>query len=171
MSQYEKIANDKLYHWTINVLHSINLETMEMHTQLFKCIAYLQSKKVLFGHCLDEYVTVRRSAVSHSFIEALTRGRTSHNTNYQAIELYSVDIVRYAGDMLSFIHQSIVFERDMLKTLFKECNQEEIEQNKTITNVLSSITEGKLLVESNMFPKCFSFQDCQDHCELVLRIV
>ena len=139
MSKYEEMANDKLYRWTISILRTINLDIIDLHAHLFRAISYLQNKDVLFKHCLDEYTTVRRSAVSHAFIEALTRGRTSNNTQYPAMERYSHDILRYVGDMLAFLHQTVAFEREMLKSLLKECKQD---VPATIKSVLSAITEG-----------------------------
>lgn len=141
MSKYEEMANDKLYRWTIGILRSVNLDIIDPH--LFGSLAYLQNKEPLLKHCLEEYTTVRRSAASHQFIEALTRGRTSHNTHFAAIELYSSDTRRYIADMLSFLHQAIVFERDMLKTLLKLCDQERLAKNNVIRSALSSITEGE----------------------------
>lgn len=151
MSKYEEQANDKLYRWTINILRTINLDIIDLHSHLFRSISYLQKKDVLFNHCLDEYTTVRRSAVSHVFIDALTRGRTSNNTHYPAMERYSHDILRYIGDMFAFLHQIIVFEEDMLKSLVKYCDQDKLLKNNTIKNVLSAITQGIELFNSFTF--------------------
>lgn len=142
MSKYEEMANDKLYRWTISILRTTNLDIIELQSHLFRSISHLQKKDVLFKHCLDEYTTVRRSAISHVFIEALTRGRTSNNTHYAAMERYSHDILRYIGDMLSFLHQTAVFEKDMLNSLLKFCDQEKLTKENTVKSVLSVITEG-----------------------------
>lgn len=150
MCKYEEMANEKLYRWTLNILRTINIDIIELHSNLFNSISYLQNNEVFFKHCLDEYTTVRRSSVSHQFIEALTRGRTSSNIYHQAMELYSHDILRYTGDMLSFIHQTTVLERDMLKTLLKLCDQQRLKQNNSVEIVISSIIEGIFLI-------CFCF--------------
>ena len=133
---------DLMYRWTISILRTINMDSIELHSHLFRSISYLQKKDVLFKHCLDEYTTVRRSTISHVFIEALTRGRTSNNTHYPAMERYSHDILRYVGDMLSFLHQTVVFEKDMLNNLLKFCDQEKSAKQNTVKMVLSAITEG-----------------------------
>lgn len=142
MSKYEEMANEHLYRWTIGVLRTINVELLELQPHLLRSMAYLQGKEVLFKHCLDEYTTVRRSAVSHAFIEALTRGRTTTSTHHPAIELYSQDLLRYVRDMLSFLHQTVVLEKDMLLMLLKQCNQDLVSETKTIENVLASITDN-----------------------------
>lgn len=142
MCKYEEAANDKLYRWTLSILRTINMDIIELHSNLFRSISYLQNNEVFFKHCLDEYITVRRSSVAHQFIEALTRSRTSNNAHYQAMELYSQDILRYTRDMLSFIHQTIVLERDLLMTLLKLCDQPKLIEQNVVKNVLSAIAEG-----------------------------
>ncbi len=170
MSKYEELANEKLYRWAIGVLRTItaaNLDTvLELHSNsLFRALASLQTKEVLFKHCMDEYTTVRRSAVSHAFIEALTRGRSSGSTSgssstssahhYPAMERYSADIRRYVSDMLSFIYQTVVLERETLSTLLKLCDQNRLTSEGTLQTVLSAITEGltrplKIRVENSL---------------------
>lgn len=155
MSKYEEMADDKLYRWTICILRTINVDTIELHSHLFRAIAHLHRKDVLFKHCIDEYIIVRRSAVSHVFIEALTRGRTSNNTHYPAMERYSHDIIRYISDMLSFLHQTIVFEKDMLNSLLKYCDQEKLANQNTVKTTLASISEGlsrplKIRIENSL---------------------
>ncbi|XP_017462086.1 PREDICTED: conserved oligomeric Golgi complex subunit 6-like, partial [Rhagoletis zephyria] len=170
MSKYEELANEKLYRWAIGVLRTItaaNLDTvLELHSNsLFRALASLQTKEVLFKHCMDEYTTVRRSAVSHAFIEALTRGRSSGSTSgssstssahhYPAMERYSADIRRYVSDMLSFIYQTVVLERETLSTLLKLCDRQRLTSEGTLQTVLSAITEGltrplKIRVENSL---------------------
>lgn len=159
MSKYEEMANEKLYRWTVNILRTVNVDFLELHSHLFDALAYLQHKEVLFKHCMDEYTIVRRSAVTHSFIEALTRGRSSNNTHYQAMELYSNDIVRYIRDMLSYLHQTFVFERDMLRTLLKSCNQDELSRKNVIKNVISSLTEGVIRILKIRIENCLVAND------------
>ncbi|UXI15649.1 hypothetical protein NH340_JMT01592 [Sarcoptes scabiei] len=148
MSKYEEKACDKLYRFTVNILRTTNLDFIELHPQMYDSIAYLQTKDILFKNCLDEYVIIRRSTVTHSFIEALTRGvnAPSNKTNYSAMELYSSDIVRYIRDMLSFLHQTFLFERELLKTLLKKCDQAELNRLSIIKIVISSISEGVIRI-------------------------
>ncbi|OTF69187.1 conserved oligomeric Golgi complex subunit 6-like protein [Euroglyphus maynei] len=162
MSKYDDMANEKLYRWTVNILRTVNVDFLELHSQLFNALAYLQHKEVLFKHCMDEYTIVRRSAVTHSFIEALTRGRSSNNTHYQAMELYSNDIVRYIRDMLSYLHQTFVFERDMLRTLLKSCNQDELSRKNVIKNVISALTEGVIRILKIRVENCLVANERRD---------
>jgi len=140
MSLHEEAANERLYRWTLNIVRSISSDIIEVHPQLFRAMACLQDREILFKYCLDEYVTVRRSAVVRNFIDALTRGRPAGNPS--AIESHSNDVIRYVGDMLAFLHQSIASEKEMIEALLKYCNQESLKLSNLAQTSLSSITEG-----------------------------
>ena len=127
MALHEEAANERLYRWTLNVLRTISSDIIEVHPQLFRAMACLQEREILFKYCLDEYVTVRRSAIVRNFIEALTRGRPSANTS--AIELHSNDVIRYVGDMLAFLHQSVANEKEMIDTLLKMCDKDKLQSS------------------------------------------
>ena len=59
----------------------------------------------------------RQATVLSSFITALTRGGPS---GYPCpIELHAHDPLRYVGDMLAWVHQSIAAEREFLESLFR----------------------------------------------------
>ncbi len=147
MSLHEEAANERLYRWTLNILRSISSDVIEVHPQLFRAMACLQDREILFKYCLDEYVTVRRSAVVRNFIDALTRGRPSGNPS--AIESHSNDVIRYIGDMLAFLHQSIASEKEMIDSLLKFCDQQSLKLNNLTQTSLSSITEG--LINGHFF--------------------
>ena len=127
MALHEEAANERLYRWTLNVLRTISSDIIEVHPQLFRAMACLQEREILFKYCLDEYVTVRRSAIVRNFIEALTRGRPNANTS--AIELHSNDVIRYVGDMLAFLHQSVANEKEMIDTLLKMCDKDKLQSS------------------------------------------
>ncbi|XP_054168923.1 conserved oligomeric Golgi complex subunit 6-like [Oppia nitens] len=140
MALHEEGANERLYRWTLNILRTISSDVIEVHPQLFRAMACLQEREILFKYCLDEYVTVRRSAIVRNFIEALTRGRP--NSNLPAIESHSHDIVRYVSDMFAYLHQTIANEKEMIDTLLKLCKNEMMSTTTSVTNSIASITEG-----------------------------
>ena len=140
MSLHEEAANERLYRWTLNIVRSISSDIIEIHPQLFRAMACLQEREILFKYCLDEYVTVRRSAVVRNFIEALTRGR--HSAHSMAIESHSNDLIRYIGDMLAFLHQSIASEKEMIDSLLKLCDKQSLKSTNLAQTSLSSISEG-----------------------------
>jgi conserved oligomeric Golgi complex subunit 6 len=58
----------------------------------------------------------RQATLLSSFIAALTRGGPSGYP--RPIELHAHDPLRYVGDMLAWVHQSIAAEREFLESLF-----------------------------------------------------
>jgi conserved oligomeric Golgi complex subunit 6 len=58
----------------------------------------------------------RQATVLSTFITALTRGGPSGYP--RPIELHAHDPLRYVGDMLAWVHQSIAVEREFLESLF-----------------------------------------------------
>lgn len=58
----------------------------------------------------------RQATILSSFITALTRGGPSGYP--RPIELHAHDPLRYVGDMLAWVHQSIAAEREFLESLF-----------------------------------------------------
>lgn len=58
----------------------------------------------------------RQTTLLSSFIAALTRGGPSGYP--RPIELHAHDPLRYVGDMLAWVHQTIAAEREFLESLF-----------------------------------------------------
>lgn len=58
----------------------------------------------------------RQSTLLSSFTDALTRG--GPNGLPRPIELHAHDPLRYVGDMLAWVHQTIAAEREFLESLF-----------------------------------------------------
>lgn len=67
--------------------------------------------------CLKTIAEVRRDALGHRFFEALTRG--GDRDAVRPIELQAHDPLRYAGDMLAWVHQSAASELELLATLMR----------------------------------------------------
>ena len=66
-----------------------------------------------FRHCKEALVAARRGAILRRFIIALTRG--GPNGIPRPIEIHSHDPVRYAGDMLAWVHAAIASEHEYFK--------------------------------------------------------
>jgi conserved oligomeric Golgi complex subunit 6 len=71
---------------------------------------------VLSSEALTFLSQTRQSTLLSSFIDALTRGGPSGLP--RPIELHAHDPMRYAGDMLAWVHQVIAAEREFLESLF-----------------------------------------------------
>lgn len=71
---------------------------------------------------LQTLITLRSSFLSTSFHQALTTGSSS--TGSRPIELQAHDPLRYVGDMLAWIHQTVAGEREFYGQLFSEQDNE-----------------------------------------------
>ena len=69
-----------------------------------------------YSEALTFLSETRQATVLSSFITALTRGGPSGYP--RPIELHAHDPLRYVGDMLAWVHQSIAAEREFLESLF-----------------------------------------------------
>ena len=74
------------------------------------------NKTSIYSEALTFLSETRQATVLSSFITALTRGGPSGYP--RPIELHAHDPLRYVGDMLAWVHQSIAAEREFLESLF-----------------------------------------------------
>jgi hypothetical protein len=80
------------------------------HIPFLKTIYFYFTRSIL-----EELVHVRRNAILRAFIDALTRGGPGGTP--RPIELHAHDPLRYIGDMLAWIHQTVASEREFLESL------------------------------------------------------
>jgi len=80
---------------------------------LKRAISLLIERPVYFNHCVRDISKVRRQALTQRFFEALSQGDASA----RPIELQACDPVRYVGDMLAWIHESVAGENEALVAL------------------------------------------------------
>ncbi|OQR95910.1 oligomeric Golgi complex subunit 6, partial [Thraustotheca clavata] len=111
--QHQDVAFDKLYQWTIH--HCGNAEN-EPSRLLHHAIRFLKARSAFYVHCKEVIIAARRAMIVRRFVTALTRG--GPNGIPRPIEIHSHDPVRYAGDMLAWIHSSIASENEYFKVLF-----------------------------------------------------
>lgn len=123
---------ERLYHWTQSSCRSLTGDLPPSSPLLRRSLQELKDRPILYKYCVDEYILARRSALVQGFLNALTRG----SGGGRPIELISHDPVRYVGDMLGWLHQSIATEKDHINGLFVDSDIE------WIAGLLSSITEG-----------------------------
>ena len=132
MAMHLEEGYERLYHWTQSHCRSMTGELPASSPILRKALQELKERPILYKYCVDEYVLARRSAIVQGFLNALTRG----SGGGRPIELISHDPVRYVGDMLGWLHQSIATEKDQMYGLFIESEKD------WIAGLLASITEG-----------------------------
>jgi hypothetical protein len=81
-------------------------------------VKYLREVPVYFTQCQDLIIRSRRTLLVQRFILALTQGGSGGHMSSRAIEMHSHDSVRYVGDMLSWMHQTMASEKEFLLSLF-----------------------------------------------------
>lgn len=87
-------------------------------------VKYLREVPVYFTQCQDLIIHSRRTLLVQRFISALTQGGAGNHISSHAIEAHSHDPVRYVGDMLSWMHQSMASEKEFLLSLFGRVSDE-----------------------------------------------
>ncbi|XP_053213539.1 conserved oligomeric Golgi complex subunit 6-like [Panonychus citri] len=140
MRAIEEAAFERLYKWTLVSLRSFNSDSMEIGYLIYRGLGFISERPVLFRNCLDEYGTVRRAVVVRNLIDALTRGGDAGNP--PPIDLNSNDAVRYVGDMLTWVHQAIASEKELLIQLVQLCKLETLKETNIIQVILSFIMES-----------------------------
>ncbi|KAJ3063863.1 Golgi transport complex subunit 6 [Podochytrium sp. JEL0797] len=113
---YQEKAYNKLYNWVQLQLPNMRQETPELSPLLKKAMAALKSRPSLFQSCMQEISQIRQTTVVQHFLDALTRGGPQGLP--RPIELHAHDPIRYVGDMLAWLHQSTVCERELVESLF-----------------------------------------------------
>ena len=89
-------------------------------------VKYLREVPVYFTQCQDLIICSRRTLLVQRFIVALTQGGSGGgHMSSRAIEMHSHDAIRYVGDMLSWMHQTLASEKEFLKSIFGNVMQVE----------------------------------------------
>ncbi|VDK86184.1 unnamed protein product [Dibothriocephalus latus] len=95
----------------------------------------------VLAYVLDEYANARRKVIAEAFINALTVGWNSgpgfESVATKPMELQSHDPLRYAGDMLAWLHQASASEREYFKSLTSDKVETGLMQD-----CLNNITNG-----------------------------
>ncbi|CAI2179170.1 15482_t:CDS:10 [Funneliformis geosporum] len=117
MNACQETAFDKLYRWTQTETRNLGRGSLEVPITMRQALKALKQRPVLFQSCLEELVHIRRNSVSRAFMDALIRGGPGGTP--KPIELHSHDPLRYVGDMLAWIHQTVASEREFLEGLFE----------------------------------------------------
>eukprot|EP00127_Corallochytrium_limacisporum_P001432 Clim_evm54s55 gene=Clim_evmTU54s55 len=108
----EQQAARKIEAYCIGVCSTMG-DDPEIPPLMKKALVSVSEREKLLAKCFNAYASARYDSVYYGFIDALTRGDRST----RPIEIHSSDPVRYLGDMLAWVHQTIEGERDMLTAL------------------------------------------------------
>ncbi|KAF8821453.1 hypothetical protein IE077_002006 [Cardiosporidium cionae] len=81
-----------------------------------KALSLLKARPRLFNHCANEIAKVRKHRLLQNFHNALSKGNPSLHLN--PIEMHAYDPFRFVGDMLAWIHEQAVAEKEFVWHLF-----------------------------------------------------
>lgn len=128
-SQDLNFGFQKLYKWIQREFKSLNLENPQMGYRIRQALRILAERPTLFRNCLNFLSEARERLLSEAFHMALTGAVTSGTENpfVKPIDLTAHDVLRYAGDMMAWVHSTAVSEREALEILFIAKGEEVIQ--------------------------------------------
>ncbi|KAG6875996.1 hypothetical protein C0992_001494, partial [Termitomyces sp. T32_za158] len=112
---------EKIVRWCS---HEFRQKGRELHFEVTdtmrEAVKRLQKRPELLTEALSFLSQTRQTTLMSSFITALTRGGPSGLP--RPIELHAHDPLRYIGDMLAWVHQTVAAERELLENVFQVVN-------------------------------------------------
>jgi len=120
LGQHQDTAYQRLFEWVKVKCENLIEDTQssdiaqDIDMQLQFAIRNLRALPMYFSQCQDLVINSRRGQLVQKFVVALTQGGTVG----QAIDLHMHDPVRYIGDMLAWMHQTVVSEQEFLEAIF-----------------------------------------------------
>ncbi|KAJ4481001.1 oligomeric complex COG6 [Lentinula aciculospora] len=115
-SQLEQ-GYEKILRWCSYEFLQIGRDSqLEVSAIMREGVRRLRKRPELLNESLASLSLTRQTALTSSFLTALTRGGPSGLP--RPIELHAHDPLRYIGDMLAWVHQAIAAEREFLEALF-----------------------------------------------------
>ena len=114
-------AYQKLYKWCSFEFRQPVKEGLEVSPSLREATRRLKhARQDLLRSALTTLIQTRSSILANAFMSALTMGAGPPTYLPGPIELHAHDPLRYVGDMLAWIHQTVASEREFLTALFGE---------------------------------------------------
>lgn len=123
-SQMLDKAHQKISRWLNFEMRSFIREGMDVGSNVKEGVKRLEDREDLLKPALKSLATTRAQQLSTSFQRALTVGGPAPTFLPRPIELHAHDPIRYVGDMLAWVHQSVASEREFLVALFSRVGNE-----------------------------------------------
>ena len=125
LGENQDIAYQRLFSWVrLNCENSEDASTPlhdDSDSTLQIAIQYLSDIPAYYSQCQDLVISSRRTKLVQKFILALTHGTNSGQV-FRAIDMHAHDPVRYVGDMLAWVHQTVASEMEFLQAMFRPDN-------------------------------------------------
>ncbi|ORX99362.1 oligomeric complex COG6 [Basidiobolus meristosporus CBS 931.73] len=116
LTSVQDVAFDKLFKWSQSECRILGRDSPDVTPTLKMAIKELRQRPDLYRACMEEMTGLRRNTIVRYFIDALTRGGPGGMP--RPIEIYAHDPMRYVGDMLAWVHQTVASELEMLEALY-----------------------------------------------------
>ncbi|KAG9403972.1 Golgi transport complex subunit 6 [Aphanomyces cochlioides] len=120
----QNLAFDKLYQWA-NIQCNRELDddntdssggVVEPSRLLPQAMRFLRDKPDFYNHCKETLLATHRTGLLRRFMQALSRGGA--NGIPRPIEIHAHDPLRYASEMLAWVHQTSISEQEYIKLFF-----------------------------------------------------
>ncbi|MCO5586516.1 hypothetical protein L7F22_040456 [Adiantum nelumboides] len=126
-------AQTKVAKWLTFELRSTFKEGQDVGQNVRESVKRLDQREDLLRPALKALATTRAKQLSNAFQTALTVGGPAPSFLPRPIELHAHDPMRYVGDMLAWVHQSVASEREFLVGLFSRLEKvEDIEGRRRV---------------------------------------
>ncbi|KAK3435184.1 conserved oligomeric Golgi complex subunit 6 [Eucalyptus grandis] len=147
MAVYQEGAYERLCRWVQAECRKLgDTDNPEVSELLRTAVRCLKERPVLFKYCAEEVANLRHNALFRRFISALTRGGPGGMP--RPIEVHAHDPLRYVGDMLGWLHQSLASERELVLALLDP--DAVVDTGPTATRFLKNLENGSGKAESDM---------------------
>lgn len=113
-------AQQKIGKWLLSEMRSFAREGVEVGQHVREAVLRLDGREDLLRPALKTLSGARAQLLSNAFQRALTVGGPAPSYLPRPIELHAHDPMRYVGDMLAWVHQSVASEREFLTAFFSK---------------------------------------------------
>jgi len=120
LGQHQDTAYQRLFEWVklkCDSLTESGSSAEDIDVKLQIAVRFLRDLPVYFAQCQDLVISSRRTQLVQRFVVALTQGGPLGQV-FRAIDMHAHDSVRYVGDMLAWMHQTIAGETEFLEAVF-----------------------------------------------------
>ena len=121
LSAHQERAFARLYEWVQHQVGQLGDEGAEADPVLQRAVRTLHQNPTFYAHCQEMIVSVRRMTLIKHFVSALSAtddGDVARKV--RPLDLHANDPVRYASDMMAWVHQTVVTERELVRSLFDQ---------------------------------------------------
>ena len=139
MAALQEQAYENLFCWCQHACRGFSGEFPMFTAELKSALCIVSEREALRVYVLDDYVSTRRSTLVRSFIDSLTLGGPGGNP--KPIEMHSHDPVRYASDLLGWLHQAMASENELLVALLQGNKNMQVDKLE-MPMLLNRICEG-----------------------------